>query len=38
MSDASFELVDRKTGKRTELKAREGTMGPPVLDISSIPR
>src|SRR5579863_9798781 len=36
MSDKKFELVDRATERKSQLPVRNGTIGPSVLDISSI--
>ena len=36
MSDKKFELLDKSSGKKTELPVREGTIGPSVVDIASI--
>jgi citrate synthase len=36
MSDKKFELLDKSSGKKTELTVREGTIGPSVVDIASI--
>jgi len=38
MSSKKFELVDTSTGTRSDLPVRSGTIGPDVLDISSITR
>ncbi len=37
-SEQRYQLVDSSTGKKTEIKALAGTMGPTVLDISGIPK
>jgi citrate synthase len=36
MSDKKFELLDKASGKQTDLPVREGTIGPSVVDIASI--
>jgi citrate synthase len=36
MSDKKFELLDKSSGKKSELPVREGTIGPSVVDIASI--
>ncbi len=36
MSDKKFELLDKASGKKTDLPVREGTIGPSVVDIASI--
>jgi len=36
MSDKKFELLDKSSGKKTDLAVREGTIGPSVVDIASI--
>jgi citrate synthase len=36
MSDKKFELLDKASGKKTELPVREGTIGPSVVDIATI--
>jgi citrate synthase len=36
MSDKKFELLDRSSGKKTELAVRDGTIGPSVVDIATI--
>jgi citrate synthase len=36
MTESKFELVNPASGKKTELPVRAGTIGPSVLDISSI--
>jgi citrate synthase len=36
MTESKFELVDPATGKKADLPVRAGTVGPSVLDISSI--
>ena len=36
MSDKKFELLDKASGKKTELPVREGTIGPSVVDIAGI--
>jgi citrate synthase len=36
MSDKKFELLDKASGKKTELSVREGTIGPSVVDIAPI--
>jgi hypothetical protein len=36
MSDKKFELVDRSTERKAQLPVRNGTIGPSVVDISSI--
>jgi citrate synthase len=36
MTDSKFELVDTSSGKKADLKVRAGTIGPSVVDISSI--
>ncbi len=38
MSSTEYQLVDKKTGKSTDIKTRAGTMGPAVLDISQVPK
>jgi citrate synthase len=35
-SDSKFELVDKSSGKKTDLNVRAGTIGPSVVDISAI--
>src|SRR3954449_5980819 len=36
MSDKKFELLDKASGKKTELAVRDGTIGPSVVDIATI--
>ncbi len=36
MSDKKFELVDRATERKAQLPVRNGTIGPSVVDVSSI--
>jgi citrate synthase len=36
MSDKKFELLDKSSGKKTELAVRDGSIGPSVVDIASI--
>jgi citrate synthase len=36
MSDKKFELLDKSSGKKTDLAVRDGTIGPAVVDIASI--
>jgi citrate synthase len=36
MSDKKFELLDKASGKKTDLAVREGTIGPSVVDIASL--
>ena len=36
MSDKKFELVDRATERKSQLPVRNGTIGPSVVDISTI--
>ncbi|MEP7243094.1 MAG: citrate synthase [Gammaproteobacteria bacterium] len=36
MSDTKFELLDKVSGKKTDLNVRQGTIGPSVVDIASI--
>jgi citrate synthase len=36
MSDKKFELLDKSSGKKSDLAVREGTIGPSVIDIASI--
>ena len=36
MSDKKFELVDRATERKAQLPVRNGTVGPSVVDISTI--
>jgi len=36
MSDKKFELLDKSSGKKTDLPVREGTIGPSAVDIASI--
>jgi citrate synthase len=36
MSDKKLELLDKASGKKTDLAVREGTIGPSVIDISGI--
>src|SRR5687767_5407476 len=36
MSDKKLELLDKASGKKTDLAVREGTIGPSVVDISAI--
>src|SRR5215471_2860809 len=36
MSDKKFELVDRATERKSQLPVRNGTVGPSVVDISTI--
>jgi len=36
MSDKKFELLDKASGKKTDLPVRDGTIGPSVVDIASI--
>ena len=36
MSDKKFELLDKSSGKKSDLSVREGTIGPSVVDIASI--
>ncbi|MFO7277950.1 MAG: citrate synthase [Pseudomonadota bacterium] len=36
MTEKKFELVDRATGKKSELPVRSGTLGPAVVDISNL--
>jgi citrate synthase len=36
MSDKKFELLDKASGKKTDLPVREGTIGPSVVDIAGI--
>jgi citrate synthase len=36
MSDKKFELLDKASGKKTDLPVREGTIGPSVVDIANI--
>ncbi|MGH8259603.1 MAG: citrate synthase, partial [Steroidobacteraceae bacterium] len=38
MTQNTFELGDRATGKRSELPVRAGTIGPSVLDVASVYR
>jgi len=36
MSDKKFELLDKSSGKKTELAVRDGSIGPSVVDIATI--
>jgi citrate synthase len=36
MSDKKFELLDKASGKKTDLAVREGTIGPSVVDIAAL--
>jgi citrate synthase len=36
MSDKKFELLDKSSGKKTDLPVREGSIGPSVVDIANI--
>ena len=36
MSDKKFELLDKVSGKKSDLAVREGTIGPSVVDIANI--
>lgn len=36
MTERTFELVDRASGKKSELPVRSGTIGPSVIDIAAI--
>jgi citrate synthase len=36
MSNSKYQLLDASSGKKTDLPAREGTIGPSVVDIASI--
>src|SRR3954465_11456570 len=36
MSDKKFELLDKASGKKTELAVRDGSIGPSVVDIATI--
>ena len=38
MTESKFELVDRATGKKSELPVRSGTIGPSVLDVTGVYR
>jgi len=36
MTESKFELIDKSTGKRSELPVRSGTVGPAVLDVAAL--
>jgi citrate synthase len=38
MTESKFELIDRATGKKSELPVRVGTIGPSVLDVAGLYR